>query len=113
MALDFPRVEENPSSIFEDVFAGTSGDNIFAIRFSEEGILELIEQLSETEEPPTIQLLASKDVLKPLRDDFSVASRAAEMVAADTLGLRSLPDLSGNQLVASQSRLEFASGSLH
>jgi hypothetical protein len=105
MTLDAPRVEENTSSIFEDVFADTNGDNFFAIRFSEEGILELVEQLSETEEPPTIQLLASEDILKQLRDDFSVASSAAELVAADTLSLRVIPDLSGNQLLITEDQV--------
>lgn len=105
MALDFPRVEANTSSIFEDVFADANGDNIFAIRFSEESILELVEQLSRTDEPPTVQLLAAKDELKQLRDDFSVASNAAELVAADTLSLRTMPDLSGNQLLITEDQL--------
>jgi BMFP domain-containing protein YqiC len=105
MALDFPRVEENTSRIFEDVFADANGDSIFATRFSEEAVLELVEQLSETEEPSSVQLLASKDVLKQLRDDFGVASSAAELVAADTLNLRTMSNHSGNQLLITEDQL--------
>jgi hypothetical protein len=105
MGISNPTVKENAASVFETVFADAAGESILAIGFGEETTTSLIEQLDKLEEPPQVRLLASDDVLRWVREDFLMASAAAELVAADTLSLRVLPDPATNQLLITESQV--------
>jgi hypothetical protein len=105
MVISNPIVEESAASAFETIIADTAGESILAVGFGEETTTTLIEQLREVEEPPRVRLLASNDILKWVRQDFLIASAAAELVAADTLSLRVLPDPATNQLLISDSQM--------
>src|SRR5699024_5184189 len=55
-----------------------------------------------SEEPPQIRLLVREDVLKWLRDDFVLASTAAELVEADTLEIRAATERLDGGLVVTE-----------
>jgi hypothetical protein len=105
MGISTPTVEESVSSAFATVFADAAGESILAVGFGEETTTTLIEQLDDVEEPPRVRLLASNDILKWVREDFLLASAATELVAADTLALRSLSAPAPNQLLITDSRV--------
>ncbi|GAA0474759.1 DUF5821 family protein (plasmid) [Halococcus dombrowskii] len=56
--------------------------------FDEDATRDLVEMLAESEEPSQVRLLVDDDVLKWLRDDFMLASTAAELLEADVLEWR-------------------------
>jgi hypothetical protein len=60
------------------------------------------EQDSAREEPPKVRLLVREDVLKWVRDDFMLASTAAELLEADTLGIRAATDQLDGAVVATE-----------
>jgi len=73
-----------------------------AVDFDEEWTRELVEMLANSEEPPQIRLLVREDVLKWLRDDFVLASTAAELVEADTLEIRAATERLDGGLVVTE-----------
>jgi predicted transcriptional regulator len=78
-----PSVAEN----LRTILAEASGE-VIVVGFDEDATRDLVEILAESEDPPQVRLLVREDVLKWLRDDFVLASTAAELLAADTLELR-------------------------
>ena len=84
------------------ILAEESGE-ITAVGFNEDSTHEFIEILAESDEPPKARLLVREDVLKWLRDNFVLASTAAELLAADTLAVRSATErLDGMLLVTEE-----------
>ena len=84
------------------ILAEESGE-IIAVGFNEDSTHEFIEILAESDEPPKARLLVREDVLKWLRDNFVLASTAAELLAADTLDVRSATErLDGMLLVTEE-----------
>lgn len=73
-----------------------------AVDFDEEWTRELVEMLANSEEPPQIRLLVREDVLKWLRDDFVLASTAAELVETDTLEIRAATERLDGGLVVTE-----------
>ncbi|EMA56263.1 hypothetical protein C451_03344 [Halococcus thailandensis JCM 13552] len=67
---------------------GDASGEVIAVGLDENATRELVGMLAESEEPPNVRLLAGDDVLKWLRDDFMLASTAAELREADVLELR-------------------------
>ena len=63
-------------------------DPVTAVGFDEGSTREFVELLAESDEPPRVRLLVREEVLKWLRDDFMLASTAAELLEADTLEVR-------------------------
>jgi hypothetical protein len=92
-----PSVAEN----LRTILAETSGETI-AVGFDEKSTRHLVEILAESEEPPQVRLLVREDVLKWLRDDFVLASTAAELLAAETLELRAAPEQLDGTLVVTE-----------
>ncbi|WP_049916010.1 transcriptional regulator TbsP [Halococcus morrhuae] len=78
-----PSIAENLRTILTE----ESGE-VIAVGFDEESTGELVKILAESEEPPNVRLLVREGVLKWLRDDFVLASTAAELLEAETLELR-------------------------
>ena len=79
---------------------GESGP-LFLIGPSAAVIEELIEVGTDTDDVPTIRLLAAESTLKRAVDDFLVAGKAADLVDDDLLSLRTVPSTPGNDIVAS------------
>ena len=73
-----------------------------AVGFDEDSTRALVEILAESDEPPKVRLLAEEDVLKWLRDDFVLASTAAELLEADSLEVRAATDRLDGALVMSE-----------
>ncbi|EMA56582.1 transcriptional regulator TbsP [Halococcus thailandensis] len=63
-------------------------ESVIAVGLDENSTRELIKIVAESEEPPNVRLLAEESVLKWVRDDFMLASTAAELREADVLELR-------------------------
>lgn len=105
MGISNPIVEESAASAFETIIANAAGESILAVGFGEETTTTLIEQLGEVEEPPQVRLLATDAILKWVREDFLIASAAAELIAADTLSLRVLPDPATDQLLITDNQV--------
>jgi hypothetical protein len=93
-----PSVAENLRTILTE----ESGE-VIAVGFDEESTGELVKILAESEEPPNVRLLVREGVLKWLRDDFVLASTAAELIEAETLELRAAAErLDGTLLVTEE-----------
>jgi hypothetical protein len=92
-----PSVGEN----LRTILAEESGE-VTAVGFDKESTGELIEILSESEEPPRVRLLVGEGVLKWLRDGFMLASTAAELLDAGTLALRASEQLDGTLMVTDE-----------
>ena len=85
----------------EDVVAAgirTVDDDLLAVNPSRETIRTLVDTLRDAESPPHVRLLADERPVKDLMDDFLVASVAADLVADDTLALRTFEDVPRNSL---------------
>lgn len=76
-------VTENLRAIFTE-----SSGVVNIMGFDEDATRGLVEMLAESEEPSQVRLLVDDNVLKWLRDDFMLASTAAELLEADVLEWR-------------------------
>jgi len=72
---------------------------VLGVGFDEDGVEELIEVLRALDDPPRVRLLAEESVLKWLRNDFVLASTAADLIAAETLSVRTTNEPFENMLV--------------
>ena len=95
-------VVENLRRIFEDA----TGE-VLSINLDEQATSVLIEILADNEsesesESPSVRLLAGEEVLKWLRDDFVLASAAAELIEAGTLDIRTATESLQNMLVVTE-----------
>ena len=100
MVLDSNSVETTSTDVFRTVLEEESGE-ILAVGFTEQAAEELIKVLTEMGDPPTVRLLARESVLKWLRSDFLLASATADLIADDTLSVRTTGDLFENILLVS------------
>ena len=75
---------------------------VIAAGFGEESTRALVEILANSEEPPRVRLLVREEVLKWLRDDFVLASTAAELLEADSLELRAAAERLDDTLLVTE-----------
>jgi hypothetical protein len=96
------RVGSSVAENLRTLLAEASGE-IIAVGFDEGATGDLVEILAESEEPPNVRLLVEEDVLKWLRDDFVLASTAAELLEANRLELRAAaPEQLDGELVVTE-----------
>ena len=98
------RLDQVGASVAENlrmILAEESGD-VIAVGFDEDSTGKLVEILAESEEPPNVRLLVREEVLKWLRDDFVLASTAAELLEADTLELRAASEWLEDTLIVAE-----------
>ena len=100
MGIHSNSVETSTTAVLRTVFEEGSGE-IFAVGFTEDATEELIEVLTEMDDPPTVRLLARESVLKWLRSEFLLASATAELIAAETLSVRTTGEPFENVLLVS------------
>ncbi|EMA55751.1 transcriptional regulator TbsP [Halococcus thailandensis] len=77
-------------------------ESVIAVGLDENSTRELVEIVAESEEPPNVRLLAEESVLKWVRDDFMLASRAAELREADVLELRAAGERLNDTLLVTE-----------
>lgn len=81
------RIEQNESDVYRAVLDDVTGDGL-AMGLPTGGVEALLDVLAESDDPPTVRLLATESVLKTVTSDFTVAGTAADLVAAGVLSLR-------------------------
>lgn len=101
MTLSSHRVETSVVENLRSVLDEASGE-VLAVNFDEQATSGLVETLSEVDDPPSVRLLAGESVLKWLREDFMLASAAAELIEAETLAVRAATEPLENTLVVTE-----------
>jgi hypothetical protein len=101
MTIRSEQVESSVTESLRPILTEESG-TVLAAGFGEESTRALVEILAESEEPPRVRLLVREEVLKWLRDDFVLASTAAELLEADTLELRAAAERLGDALMVTE-----------
>jgi hypothetical protein len=101
MAIQSHRIEPSVEASLRSVLDEASGE-VLAVNFDERTTSGLVEVLSDLETLPSVRLLTTEDVLKWLRDDFVLASTAAELIEAETLAVRAATESLENTLVVTE-----------
>jgi len=84
-------------SILEETLASTS--EAYVVHPAAEVLTELVDVLGTFEDAPTVRVLVPENPLKDVVDDFLIASVAADLIEADVLAIRLLPDAPVNSLL--------------
>ncbi|WP_273836348.1 DUF5821 family protein [Halococcus sp. PRR34] len=91
-------VEMDYAEIYRTVLSEASGE-VFVV-FPPAGAVEkLVDTLDELDDPPTVRLLAVEATLKSVMEDFIVASITADLIADETLSLRTTESTGMNSLI--------------
>ncbi|RJT07153.1 transcriptional regulator TbsP [Halococcus sp. IIIV-5B] len=101
MALPQTTVDTSKSTLFDAILENESND-LLSTGFDEALTEALITVLGEIDDPPNVHLLATESVLKWVRDDFVLASEAADLIKSETLSMRTDESVSENRLVISE-----------
>ncbi|WP_049996267.1 transcriptional regulator TbsP [Halococcus sediminicola] len=104
MTITSNHVGTSVGENFRTILAEESGE-IMAIGFDEDSTREFVEILAESDEPPKARLLVEEDVLKWVRDNFILASTAADLLEADTLEVRAATDQLDGALMVTGERV--------
>ncbi|OYR45020.1 MULTISPECIES: transcriptional regulator TbsP [unclassified Halorubrum] len=97
-------LETDVENVLDTAFAGDD-DELLVVDPSAETIVSLVEAATGRDDLPTLSMLADERTLKAVTDDFLVASKAADLVADGSLGLRVLSADVDNALFVSPSRV--------
>lgn len=98
MALESTYIASSSNDLYQTSLSKTTGD-VIAVNPSEEQAEALVTVVDQLQEPPTVRILMQESVAKWLRDDFVLASTAADAIAAGNLSLRIDSSLHGNTLM--------------
>lgn len=101
MALSQPVSEVSRSSLLDEILEDESRD-LVCTGFDEALVEALITVLRDRDGPPTVHLLTTESVLRWVRDDFDLASKAADLVESGTLSIKTGEGALENQLVISE-----------
>lgn len=85
-----------------DAILENESSKAFSIGFDETLVDALIEILGNLDDPPELNLLTTESVLKWVRDDFVLASEAADLIESGTLSIRASEDPFENILVITE-----------
>jgi hypothetical protein len=96
------RIETDVADIYRAVLA-EAADGAFVVVPDATSVERLVAVLTDLDGPPAVRLLALDDTLKDVLDDFLVASTAADLVADDTLSLRTTDGTDTGPLVVTES----------
>ena len=101
MVFNQPSTETFQSNLLSAILENESSD-LLSIGFDETLVDALIEVLGERDDPPNVQLLTTDPVLKWVRDDFVLASEAADLIEGGTLSIRASDDPFEDRLVITE-----------
>jgi len=88
----------NEAELLETVLSGAASE-LYVVNPAGETIDELISVMSAAESPPAVKLLAAEGPLKEIMADFIVGSRAANLLDAGVLELRTIDEPPENSLL--------------
>ncbi|WP_136715607.1 transcriptional regulator TbsP [Halorientalis salina] len=92
------------ADLLDSVLDAASTD-LYVVNPSQGTIEELISVMTDLESPPTVNLLAGERSLKDVMDDFIVASRAANLVEAGHLSIRTTSSQPENSLFITENEV--------
>jgi hypothetical protein len=95
---DVGVVENSVAEIHDNHLHYTAGD-VLAVDPSTRAIEQLVDVLTEHDDPVTVRVLAAESALKAVADDFGTAATAADLIENDTLELRATEGTIGNSLL--------------
>jgi hypothetical protein len=95
---DATLVEESVEDVIAVGLADADG-GLLVVNPARATVRDLVTVLTEASAPTTVRLLTEERPLKDLMDDFLVASAAADLVAAETLAIRTATDMPRNSLL--------------
>ncbi|WP_160135510.1 transcriptional regulator TbsP [Halococcus salsus] len=101
MVLPQTTVDTSKSTLFDAILENESND-LLSTGFDEALTEALITVLGEIDDPPNVHLLTTESVLKWVRDDFVLASEAADLIKSETLSMRTDESVSENRLVITE-----------
>jgi hypothetical protein len=101
MGLNQPVSEISRSNLLDAILEDESRD-LVCTGFDEALVEALITVLRDRDGPPTVHLLTTESVLRWVRDDFDLASEAADLVENRTLSIKTEEGALENQLVISE-----------
>jgi len=101
MTTDTSTIEASVSNVLQAVLKDTT-DEIFAVGLREDATKSLIEILDELADPPTVQIFTEKAVLKWVRDDFLLASTAADLKTDGKLSWRTTDEPVRSTLIVTE-----------
>ena len=101
MVLSQPVRDVSRSSLLNAILEDESSD-LLCTGFDEALVEALITVLRDKDGPPTIHLLTTESVLRWVRDDFDLASEAADLIESGTLSIQTEEGALENQLVISK-----------
>ena len=102
MALSSTTVATSLLELFRESLEDET-NNVLCIGFNESQTSALIDVLGEKNDPPKVNFLTRESVLKWVRDDFVLASKAADLVATGALSVRTIDDPFRDSLLVSDS----------
>ena len=101
MTIDTSTVRTSVSNVLQAVLKDTTGE-VFAIGLREDATESLINVLDELTDPPTVRIITEESVLKWVRDDFLLASAAADLQADEILSWRASDEPVRSTLIMSE-----------
>lgn len=102
--LETDLFEESVGAVLSAALEHTD-DGAFVINPSQHAIERFVETLDSMDDPPSIRLFVDEEPMKALTDDFLVASVVADLVAEETLSVRTLDSVPRHALVLTDSGL--------
>jgi hypothetical protein len=91
---------DDVGGVLSKAITETDGD-AYIVNPTEESVPDIIFRLHDQSDPPTVKLLADKDVLKEAMADFLVSGHAADLTAAETLSIRWAESVPGGSVLVS------------
>ena len=95
---------ESVGDILRELLAGDTGP-VLVVHPPRNVIDDLVGAAKELEDPPPLRMVADLSILKDVMGDFLVASQTADLVADETLAIRTSDSGPGNALLITKDRL--------
>jgi hypothetical protein len=102
--LETDLFDESVGDVLSTALEGAA-DDAFVINASQYAIERLVETLDSMDDPPSVRLFIDEEPMKALTDDFLVASVVADLVANDTLSVRTLDTVPRHALVLTETEM--------
>lgn len=92
---------DDVGDVLSEAITETAGE-AYVVNPTRRSIPDIVFQLHGQSDPPTVNLLADKDVLKDAMADFIVAGHAADLTDAGTMSIRYADSVPGGSILVSE-----------